>query len=183
MQYFLKCVNLVNQRVRYYHLCTRNFIDLIVLTQTWFSPDFQLSQDHITLVDNELRFGQDPNSIAQDIAGVLVIEQDQGSDSKNRQFLMDIEMKYETLPAGAISYVLQFNPVNSMRTGAITRSESLKPNSVPVPVYFYCFFLHGRRLRREKRQRLALVPSRLQFSFNLASKSPPNNDQLSFQTL
>ncbi|XP_028408932.1 nuclear pore complex protein Nup160-like [Dendronephthya gigantea] len=68
VQYLLKCVNLVNQR---------------------------LSQDHVTLVDGELKCGHDAISITQDIAGVLVIEQDQRSDGKDRQFLMDVEMNLQ----------------------------------------------------------------------------------------
>ncbi|CAB3993284.1 nuclear pore complex Nup160-like [Paramuricea clavata] len=52
----------------------------------------QLSQDHIILVDNELRCGHDATTITQDIAGVLLIEEDEGDTSKENQLLMDIEM-------------------------------------------------------------------------------------------
>ena len=58
-----------------------------------FSPEFQLSQDHLTLINNELRCGHDASTITQDIAGVLLIGQDD-ENSSEKQFLMDIEMRY-----------------------------------------------------------------------------------------
>jgi hypothetical protein len=45
-------------------------------------------------VDSELRCGHDATTITQDIAGVLLIEQDEGDTSKENQLLMDIEMWY-----------------------------------------------------------------------------------------
>ena len=45
-------------------------------------------------MDSELRCGHDATTITQDIAGVLLIEQDEGDTSKENQLLMDIEMWY-----------------------------------------------------------------------------------------
>ncbi|CAB4045496.1 Hypothetical predicted protein, partial [Paramuricea clavata] len=67
-----------------------------------------LSQDHIILVDNELRCGHDATTITQDIAGVLLIEEDEGDTSKENQLLMDIEMWYEecsVMPVMNFSFV------------------------------------------------------------------------------
>jgi hypothetical protein len=54
---------------------------------------FQLSQDHITLMNSELRCGHDASALAQDIAAVLLIEKDDANDNKEKEFLMDVEMR------------------------------------------------------------------------------------------
>lgn len=46
------------------------------------------------LVNNELRYGGDPASITQDIAGILLFDQDEGDENMEQQFLMSIEMRY-----------------------------------------------------------------------------------------
>lgn len=61
---------------------------------SWYLHAFQLSQDHIMLVNNELRYGGDPGSITQDIAGILLFDQDEGDENMEQQFLMSIEMRY-----------------------------------------------------------------------------------------
>ena len=61
----------------------------------WFVR-FQLSQDHVVLVENELKCGHDAATITQNIAAVLLVDLDQDSSNENvekKQFLMGIETR------------------------------------------------------------------------------------------
>ena len=66
----------------------------LVVINVFMKHFFQLSEEHITLVNSELTCGHDASPITQDIAGLLLIEEEEGDYGKGEQFLMGIEMRY-----------------------------------------------------------------------------------------